>query len=230
MTNPIDDLALPTGRRCDSARPADLWRRTWLWSLLLIPVAAFTCTWIFMRPPPANGPWSRWDLFSIGDFVSWLAIVTATWALVGCAANLIRLRDSQGKDAAFLCLIPALAMVILIGWMSGARCPDQIPRAQMLEPLPAGTQQVATERYDHRGEAELVVEVRNDSGQAISELRDEAYAHYLTLGWQQDPDHVGRLTAGEWELWITPTSSDAGVSGTLRLSLRDFDEACDFFD
>lgn len=228
--SPIDDGAVPSGQPEVGAHRARLATRVWLWALVLVPVIAFTSTWTFMRPPPTNGPWSRWDLFSLADFVSWLLIAAATWALIGCVAGLIKLRDSEGKDAVFLCLIPALAMVVLIGWVSGPRCPDQIPRAQMLEPFPAGTQQVATERDDYRGGAELNVEVRNESGRAIGEMHDEAYAHYLALGWQRDPDHVGRLTAGEWELWITPTTSNAGSAGSLQLSLRNFDGACDLFD
>lgn len=197
----LDEQVEPSTTR----RP--LWR-IWVAGVLAVPVVAIGPTVVFMRQPPAGGPWSRWDLFSIEDYLGWMLTVLLTWTLIVACIAAARHRSDGLRLPLLFCVIPALLLVSLVGWVRKPSCPSQFPRGDMLEPLPSGVQVLERSRSDV-GVTSYRSVVIAETGEVAHGLDERSTSHYLDQGWNRhSSSSAGLLVAGDWELSIRPWWSD----------------------
>lgn len=195
-------------------------------------VLALPVTMLLMRPPPPDGPWSRWDLLATGDYVSWLVILTSTWSVLvalGWAAT-----NPQGSWVAplFMCVIPGLLLVAVVGWRSKLTCPSQLPRGDMLEPPPSGASAATRESDNFRGYTSetLTIEAANES---VDSLRARATDYYRSRGWHltNTSGNTAELQAGEWTLRIAGLKDYADRDHprdlTVQVELSSAADSCD---
>jgi hypothetical protein len=184
-----------------------------------------------MRRPPNNGPWTRWDLFSMRDYGEWMLIVAVTWTLVVAVLWTAQHRDDPLRLPLFLCVLPGLLLLSLVGWVRKPACPSQFPRGDLVEPLPPRTRVVERSTSDLRGTASQST-VISSATEGVDTLRARTLAHYVSNGWRDGHTESGSyLVAGDWSLLITgwaanqnePRASPLGV----ELQLMQSDPGCD---
>lgn len=212
-------------------RPSPL-MRIWLLGLPSLLVVALIATMVFMRPPPTDGPWTRWDLFSLGGYGAWLLIVFVTWSLLIALAWAATNPQGSAVAPIFVCLIPGLLLVSVVAWTGKIRCPDQIPRDGMLDPLPRGSVVVSSESGSFRGFSHVSEHIRAGE-ESVDSLERRAADHYIGRGWQLslDDGYTIELVAGDWRLTVSGQKdySDRANPKDLDvlLYLSTFDSDCD---
>lgn len=193
-------------RRVDehAQHSAGRYRRMWLRGLPAVPLLALLFTLVFMNQPPAGGPWTRWEVFSTRDFVFWLVDVLLLWTLLVCCVAVVRSRGAPWEATVLVCAIPGLLALTVLPAIRKIDCPSQIPRDDMLDPLPPRTYVIEGESEDWRGTESRSLTIQSD-GEDSEVLEARVGEWYRSEGWRSssiDGSAGVELEAGDWRLSI----------------------------
>ncbi len=144
-----------------------------------------------------------------------------------------RYRGTSVEAPLLMCALPGLFMIVLLPSVRKIDCPSQIPRDDMLEPIPPGATITERGQSSFRGSATLIQQIEAQ-GESSDDLERRAADFYIAQGWQLESDDgvVVELAAGEWHLTVGGQKDYQAPGGPkdlgVQLGLTHFDEGCDW--